>query len=598
MHWSRCTGLLVALAFVACAPARAELPLERFKAEGEFIVLEITSAPFQVSRKYKSMEGPSVSAKIKLQDLAAAGGKLQLKEAPPLNGGNLPLEPKLAACGRGTELWWFRGAKIEVLEPEHDVASNPGFLCHFNLDVDTSHRAKLFPTFANFGERALTFTSGMNDFALPEGYGIPVASEESWRFTFQALNHNLEGRHSFRHRLTLYFSKHAALNQPLKAATWSTPFVAPPMDGAGEPSVVCTCCGKLLAGLNAPNSTGLYRMKDGRTATGHWVVPPGKGSWTSAAREFGNAFNRDRELVAAYIHVHPFAERMTLTAHDPGCKEPRNVWTGNVRNVEKGVGLAHLETLSTTKGIPMPAASEYQLTIDYDNTSGVKQDAMGMMGLYLTVPEWRLPDWAVVPQKGNLFCGIENEASIGASSAAPAGANALYNVLPHFAGTASATDAPYVVEMVTRKGTLRFRVNPAWAPKTAAALKQVFARNLYAERDFIRVEPGYVIQTPELLPGQVANETDRALLVRLPGEPSPEIKHRPGVLSMAMWPGKENSATSSFSFMLGWAPHLDGQFTVFGELEDFPKAKAILDDIVKAADNGERVLIVSTKLIE
>lgn len=586
-----------ALALACPTLGLAEVPLERLKAEGDVMVLQITSAPFQISRRYKSMEGPSVRVTVKLQDLDSAGGKAQLTEAPPLNGANIDVRPALPVCGKGTEMWWLRAAKIEVLHPERDEPANPGFLCHFNLDVDPAHRAKLFPSLPSFGERALTFTSGMNDFTLPEGYGIPAASEETWRFTFQALNHNLDGAHSFRHRITVYLSRHTALNKPLQAVAWTTPFVAPPMDGAGEPSMVCLCCGKLPGGLNAPNSTGLYRMKDGRAATGHWVVPPGKGTWTSAVREFANPFDRDRELVAAYIHVHPFATRMTLSAYDPGCKEPRVLWNGGVRNTAQGVGLAHLDTLSTTKGVPAPAASEYQLSIDYDNTSGVKQDAMGMMGLYLTVPEWRIPEWALMPQKGNLFCGIANEASIAAAGSSPADA-ALYNTLPHFAGTAAATDAPYRVEMVTSKGTLRFGVQPAWAPKTAAALKPIFQRNLYAGRDFIRIEPGFVIQTPELLPGQIAGDEERKLLVRLPGEPAAAVQHKAGSLSMAMWPGRENSATSSFSFLLGPAPHLDGQFTVFGELEDLASARAVLDAIVAAGLKKERVTIESTRLIE
>jgi cyclophilin family peptidyl-prolyl cis-trans isomerase len=94
------------------------------------------------------------------------------------------------------------------------------------------------------------------------------------------------------------------------------------------------------------------------------------------------------------------------------------------------------------------------------------------------------------------------------------------------------------------------------------------------------------------------SEAERNLLVRLPGEPSSAIKHNAGALSMATWPGQENSATSSFSFVLGPAPHLDGQFTVFGELEDFANAKAVLDAIVMAGAKHEHVTIQSTRLIE
>lgn len=599
------------LLILGASPVRAEPPLERLQSEGELIALEVTTAPFTIARRYKSMEGPSVSVKIKLQDLEAAGGKLQLNEAPPLNGGNITLTPKLAACGRGTELWWFRAAKIEVLQPDRDEPSAPGFLCHFNLDGDYAHRVRLFPTLPGFSERILIFTSSMTDFVLPEGHGIPVGSEESWRFSFQALNHNLDGRHSFRHRVTLYFSRHRGLNLPLRAVTWTAPFVAPPMDGASDTSQVCPCCGKPLPGLNAPKGTGLYRMKDGRTATGHWVVPPGKWTWSSAAREFANGFDLNRELVAAWVHIHPFTERMTLKAFDAGCTAPREVWIGRVRNAKVGVGMEHIDTLSTPKGVAMPATSDYELEVEYNNTSNVRQDAMAVMGLYLTAPEWRLPGWALVPQEGNLFCGVPHESALtsdtakggpgpaapGAQPAASPADSALFNRLPFFAGPARPDDPSYVVEMATARGALRFRVKPQWAPKTAAALKPLFARNLYANRDFVRADSGFVVQGPELAPEQLPNPEDRALLCRLPAEPRRDAPHRPGVLSMAMWPERENSATSSFSFVLGQASHLDGRFTVFAEMEDYAQANAILEAIVLAAAKNERTAILSTRIV-
>src|SRR5690606_4984312 len=38
------------------------------------------------------------------------------------------------------------------------------------------------------------------------------------------------------------------------------------------------------------------------------------------------------------------------------------------------------------------------------------------------------------------------------------------------------------------------------------------------------------------------------------------------VLSMARADGDRNSATSSFSILLGKAPHLDGEYTIFGRV--------------------------------
>jgi cyclophilin family peptidyl-prolyl cis-trans isomerase len=413
--------------------------------------------------------------------------------------------------------------------------------------------------------------------------------------------------------MTLYFNRHHGLNVPMQAVTWAAPFVVASLDGTEDApnSSVCGCCLPPLAGLDAPVNSVHYTLPDGRTATGHWIVPMGKGQWTSPANYFAYCFDRDRKLVATWTHIHPFAETLTLRAYDTGSCSPRDIFVSHIDNMKDAVGVTNIENLSTPKGIPMPASSKYELVVQYDNTSGKKQDAMATMGLYLTAPEWRLPDWALAKPEQKLFCGIptnnmkvsadvaQAQPAAPAAPAAPAdpAQYALFNQLPSFKGAASPTDKPYRVEMVTSKGTVVFRVEPSWAPKTAAALKPLFEKNLYGGRDFIRVEPGFVIQSPELLPSSLS-EKDRSLLYRLPAEIKAGLHHQPGVLSMALWAGHDESATSSFSFLLGNAPHLDGQYTIFAKIENWDAAKSILDAIVAGAANGEKTTIIKTTLLD
>src|SRR6185369_7440944 len=56
------------------------------------------------------------------------------------------------------------------------------------------------------------------------------------------------------------------------------------------------------------------------------------------------------------------------------------------------------------------------------------------------------------------------------------------------------------------------------------------------------------------------------------------IRHVRGVLSMAREDADINSAETSFSILLGPAPHLDGKYTVFGRLE---AGEAVLEEMVK-----------------
>jgi hypothetical protein len=57
----------------------------------------------------------------------------------------------------------------------------------------------------------------------------------------------------------------------------------------------------------------------------------------------------------------------------------------------------------------------------------------------------------------------------------------------------------------------------------------------------------------------------RGLVTKLKAERS-TAKHIRGSLSMAREDGDPDSGTTSFSILLGNAPHLDGNYTIFGEL--------------------------------
>jgi cyclophilin family peptidyl-prolyl cis-trans isomerase len=600
------SGLHVAVfaSAVFASIAFAEMPVSRFETEGKLLQVTVTSAPFEIGKRYKSMQGPSITAAIKLEDLVAAGGNYQITEAPSEGTAThfLSTHAKLPSAPDGTELWWFRGAKVEVIDADSDKVGSIEFLCHSNIDLDSAHRKKLFPLDPGFSDRLVTFTAGQSEFILPPGYGIPVASEETWRFTFQALNQNLPGAHRFRHRMTVYFSRQRDLSVPLRAASWTVAWVAVPLDGNGEASYVCPCCGNLRGGLEAAASTGRYKMKDGRSAAGHWVVPDGREIWHFPMREFSQGLDKDRDLIATWVHVHPFAESVKIKAYDPGCDKPREVWSSRIQNISTGVGLKHVETLSVAEGLRMPATANYDLEVAYNNTSHEKQDAMAMVGLVLTEPDWRLPEWTLVEQKGNLFCGapspqLQTATTSRATPAKSPSERALFRRLSPYSGPRLKPEESYEVEMQTTQGSLRFRVEPSWAPVTASALKPIFENNLYSGLIIRRADRGFLIQIPEVLPTNLAKEDDRTLLCRLPAEPRDDVKHRPGTLSMAMWVDEKDSATTSFSFILGNAGHLDGKFTVFGQLEDFESARTVLENIVSATENGEKTRILGTQLV-
>ena len=137
----------------------------------------------------------------------------------------------------------------------------------------------------------------------------------------------------------------------------------------------------------------------------------------------------------------------------------------------------------------------------------------------------------------------------------------------------------------TTEGPITVTFFPTVAPKTVAHINELMAAGCYQGVSVFRYEPGFVLQ--------VAPVADRDChpdaMTAIPGEFS-SVKHRRLYLSMARWEDPD-SGTSSWSIMLGGAPSMDGQYTVFGRVVDGEDTVAKLEAIGSApGDDGMKRL--------
>ncbi len=125
------------------------------------------------------------------------------------------------------------------------------------------------------------------------------------------------------------------------------------------------------------------------------------------------------------------------------------------------------------------------------------------------------------------------------------------------------------VILATNLGNMTLRFYPDKAPKHAANFVELAKSNFYDGTRFHRVMSGFMIQ------GGCPNTREGA--TGRPGTGGPgwsldaefnDTRHVRGILSMARSPGDPNSAGSQFFICHAQAPHLDGQYTAFGFLED------------------------------
>ncbi len=119
----------------------------------------------------------------------------------------------------------------------------------------------------------------------------------------------------------------------------------------------------------------------------------------------------------------------------------------------------------------------------------------------------------------------------------------------------------------TNRGDLVVGLYDGVAPRHAAQIRKLVRLGVYDSCTIFRVEPGYLAQLTDA-PNRKdpLSSEQRKAITRIPAELS-KLRHRPGVISMAHEDNDIDSARTSFSFMLGRAPDLDGKYTIIGELE-------------------------------
>ena len=137
------------------------------------------------------------------------------------------------------------------------------------------------------------------------------------------------------------------------------------------------------------------------------------------------------------------------------------------------------------------------------------------------------------------------------------------------------------------------------APNHCLNFKKLANSGFYDETKFHRVIPNFMIQAGDILSrdGNKANDGQGGPGWTVDAEFN-DKKHVRGTLSMAR-SSDPNSAGSQFFICVSEQPHLDGQYTVFGEILnlDNSRVNAILNHIVNAVTDSKYALDMSVSSI-
>lgn len=354
-------------ALLAAAAVAVALPVAAQK--------QVLSNVYTIEKKYRSMEGPAGIQTVYLGD----------QEVP--------------------ELLWVTGIKTEVVGEDGKTLASQELMCHLNVEIDAAKHKALFDLKRYPASRLMTLSQGVFEMKTPDGFGFPIASVEPLIVYTQVLNHNIEHPNGMkvRHRVTFTYLRDKDLTTPMKplfnvgasgmvqlvdnplalAATMNMPEMA---DQHGIEHHSAADC---LVGMRAPNAAGMasdYVDPSGRKLTGHWVVPPGVQTNHSDITWF-MGLPYDVKLHYAVAHLHPFAKSLTLIDSTTG----KTIWSAHAEGPKEGIGLAHVDTFTSSAGVPMYKEHKYELVSVYDNTSGVNQDSMASMFFGFSDPEFVKP---------------------------------------------------------------------------------------------------------------------------------------------------------------------------------------------------------------
>lgn len=146
------------------------------------------------------------------------------------------------------------------------------------------------------------------------------------------------------------------------------------------------------------------------------------------------------------------------------------------------------------------------------------------------------------------------------------------------------------VTLSTSQGPIRLRFLADVAPRHVTRFLDLAYSGFYDGTAFHRVIPGFMIQggDPRSKDARARSAWGVGDLTDERGVPltlSPEFSnttHRRGVLSMARKHSTPDSASAQFFIVVNDSPFLDGQYTVFGEVES---GMDVVDRIVEASDS-------------
>jgi hypothetical protein len=273
---------------------------------------------------------------------------------------------------------WVTGLETQVVDATEEKPISQEFFCHSNLtfaehSVTPSAVNQRFGGKTHFDWRLFTLAPGRLSIELPAGFGVPVPADTPLDYLTMSLNLNPHSNPvNVRMRTTVHTIAAGEPGAPTKALFRRALYVLAANDASPEMGPKCIATGMQHVGA------GCAEFHPPASLTNHWSVAPGHHVYeTEITQQLNLPF--DTTIHYATIHVHPFARGMELRDLTTG----QTILQLHSQDWADRIGVAHVDELKSATGIPIFRNHRYELSAEYDNTSGAKTDAMAILYLYL-----------------------------------------------------------------------------------------------------------------------------------------------------------------------------------------------------------------------
>jgi hypothetical protein len=273
-------------------------------------------------------------------------------------------------------LLWFTDYSIEVTDKTGSEILSKDFMCHNNLNFKVGEYLQhlgLSERRGTISERFMTLTEGQESVKFPEGFGIPIFSDNNIRVNAQGLNHNIYPISlDTRHRIKFGYVRNEDLKKPMKPLYKHALYIMVPIKRGSmlnEEACIQECA--------PPGLKNIRTMSDGTSYAGHWIIKQGRDTVKCDVTPLVE-LKENSTMHFANVHLHAYCESLTLRDVTTGT----DVYTSYVKNLADRTGMDKIDYYSSEEGTMLYKDHKYELICITNNTSGKTQDMMAVMIIY------------------------------------------------------------------------------------------------------------------------------------------------------------------------------------------------------------------------